>query len=98
MFDSIKRRLREILDASGEIKRRAAPRVQARLRQDATTRRGNVPSFGKMGNVPIVAEVRPEGIYVNGPEWVMEKAQEKGQPADWAEIVIEETRDVLGGK
>src|SRR5258708_2439839 len=97
MFESIKKRLRELVDAPGEIKRRAAPRIEAKLRADATTRRGNVPAYGRLGSVPIRTEVRPEAIVVTGPDFVMEKAAELGQPAAWVEIIQEETAKVLRG-
>lgn len=98
MFDSIKRKLAALLDAPGEINRRAAPRVLEKLRTDATTKRGNIPSFGKMGNIPIRVEVRATGIAVDGPDWVLQKAKEKGQVSEWGEIVREEASDVLEGK
>ena len=98
MFDSIKKRLQEIAGAPAKTKRRAAPRIETKLRADATTRRGNVPSYGKMGNVPIRAEVRADGIAVSGPDWVIEKAKQKGQISQWDEILTEEASAVLGKK
>jgi hypothetical protein len=96
MFESIKKRLEEFATAADEIKAAAAPRIEDKLRADATTKRGNVPSFGPMGNVPIHAEPIPEGIAVTGPDWVMEKARELGQVDQWTEITLDETARVLG--
>lgn len=73
---------------------RAAARVQARLRQDATTRRGNVPGFGELGG-PITAAPTAEGVSVKAPGWVHDIAEREEQPADWAEDVADEVRRAL---
>jgi hypothetical protein len=70
-----------------DVAARAAPLVQERFRADATTRRGNVPSFGRMGNVPIIAEPGPDYIRVEGPDWCIRKAIDKGQVEQWADIM-----------
>lgn len=97
-FSTIKRRLAELTEAPPTIAERAAVRIEAKLRADATTKRGNVPSFGKFGDVPIRVDAIGEEVKVNAAPWVMAKAEELGQPAEWTEIVREETRAVLGGK
>ncbi len=94
MFESIKIRLTELQRAAFEVCEESAPIIEAKLRSDATTRRGNVPSFGPMGNVQIAVEVRPEAIVVQGPDWVLEKAQELGQIDEWTQMVL----DVAGAK
>jgi hypothetical protein len=90
MFEYLKKKIADLRTAPQTAAQAAAPRILAKLRADATTRRGNIPSYGKMGNVPIAVEVRANEILVNGPDWVLKKAQEKGQVAEWAEIVRQE--------
>jgi hypothetical protein len=63
--------------------RAAAARIEAKLRVDATSRIGNVPD-----GISVTATAT--GISVDAPDWVMKKAQELGQPAEWAAIVQEE--------
>ncbi len=84
MFDALRIRLAELMAAPQTIAERAAPRIEAKLRADATTKRGNVPGFGALGGT----------VSVDAPAWVMKKANELGQTEEWAEIVAEEARDV----
>ncbi len=99
MFDALKARLARLRTVPETALEAAAPRVLARLRADATTRRGNVPSYGKMGDVPITVDVRANALDVAGPDWVMEKAKKLDQPAAWGEIVRQEGARLLrGGK
>jgi hypothetical protein len=97
MFEYLKRRIEEIRRSPTDILRAAAPRIEAKLRSDATTKRGNVPSYGKFGDIPIAVDVRSGQINVTGAEWVIEKAKKEGQPAEWAEIIQEEAHRILGG-
>ena len=80
---------------SGEIAQRAlakaAPRIQAKLREDATTKRGNVPGYGEMGG-PITVTAQSTGITVRAPDWVMNKAYDLAQPEEWNAILGEEIR------
>lgn len=89
MFERIRARIRDIESAPARSLPNAAARIQAKLRADATTRRGNVPGFGDMGG-PITATATATGVTVRGPDWVLEKAAELGQPAEWRGIVAEE--------
>lgn len=97
MFDATRDRLIALKSAPEQVARAAAPRVQAKFRQDATTKRGNVPSYGKMGNVPIVAKARPEAIVVTAPDWCVDKAAELGQIDEWIDIVSQESARIFGG-
>jgi hypothetical protein len=93
MFDRIRARIKEILAKPKTAAERAAPRIEAKLKRDATTRRGNIPSFSPGGpDVPIAVTASGDEIKVGAVDWVLEKANEKGQPAEWAEIVREEVR------
>ncbi len=99
MFAALKARLQALVAAPKTIAQRAAPRIQAKLREDATTKRGNVPQFypGPNGgplwnNVPIIVSAEGEAIRVEAPDWVMRKARELGQPAEWGAIVADEAR------
>jgi hypothetical protein len=89
-FDRIRERIVRVKGAPAVAAAMAAPRIQAKLRADATTRRGNVPSYGEMGNAPITVEALPEAIVVRGPDWVLRKAAERGQVDEWVGIVREE--------
>lgn len=86
------------------IARKAAPQIETKLRTDATTKRGNVPSFspGPRGHasptIPITAEARGPSITVTAPDWVLQKAIERGQVSEWIDIAEEATRDVLGDR
>lgn len=93
LFSKLRERLASLTRAPQTIAQRAAPRIEAKLRADARTRRGNVPSFSPGGpNVPI--EVRAQGneITVTAVDWVLRKANEKGQTTEWAGIVRDEAR------
>jgi hypothetical protein len=94
-IELIRQRLIEIKGAPRVAAQRAAPRIEAKLRADATTKRGNVPSFGRMGDVPISTEVRNESVVVHGPDWVLKKAQVEGQVDQWVDIVHDETAKAL---
>jgi hypothetical protein len=97
MFAKTKHRLEAMKRAPAEALRQAAPRIQERLRSDATTARGNVPSYGKFGTIPITATVRAGQIVVTAADWVMEKAKDEGQPKAWAAIVRKEARKAVRG-
>jgi len=93
-IELIRQRLIDIRGAPFAAARGAAPRILRKLRADATTRRGNVPSFGRMGDVPIAIEVRDTAsaatVVVKGPDWVLKKAQQLGQVEEWKEIIHDE--------
>lgn len=96
-IDRIRERLERVKAAPVKIAAAAAPLIQEKLRADATTKRGNVPAYGRMGNVPIVAEARPQAILVTGPSFVIRKAEEKGQIDEWVSIVRRESQRIFGG-
>lgn len=89
MFDALRKRLKDIESAADRAKPRAARRIAAKLRSDAKSRIGKVP--------PIEVQVTGAGIAVSAPDFVIEKAKEKGQPAEWADILAEEIRDAAKG-
>lgn len=97
MFEKTKHRLQGMKRAPVEALRQAAPKIHARLRSDATTARGNVPSFGKFGDIPITAKVRASQVVVTAADWMMEKAKDEGQPKAWAGIVRGEAKKALRG-
>lgn len=97
MFEKTKHRLDALKRAPAEALRQAAPRIQARLRSDATTARGNVPAFGKFGSIPITATVRASQVVVTSADWVMERAKDEGQPKAWAGIMRDEARKAVRG-
>ena len=80
------------------IAEKSAPEIEAKLRADATTGRGNVPSYGKFGDVPITARASGETITVTAAGWVMKKAIDLDQPEEWLGIVRENVRAEFGGK
>lgn len=97
-FDRAIARLDAILHAPADAAGRAAPRIEAKLQADATTRRGNVPQFGPGakghpgGYVPISATPVSDGVDVKAAGWVLDKAREKGQVEEWTDILREELR------
>ena len=98
LFDRAIARLDAVLHAPADAASRAAPRIEARLRDDATTRRGNVPQFGPGaeghpgGYVPISATPVRDGVDVRAAAWVLNKAREKRQVEAWVDILREELR------
>lgn len=93
MFERIRARLRALVEAPKTITQRAAPRIERQLISDATTRRGNVPSYMPRGpDVPISVTAQGDEIKVNAVDWVLRKAEEKGQHETWANIVRDEAR------
>ena len=104
LFDRIRARIRELTTAPPTIAQRAAPRIEALLISDATTRRGNVPAFAPgakghpSGNIPIRAIAEGDEVRVVAADWVMHKAREYGQPSEWAAIVREEAERATKGR
>ncbi len=96
LFDAPLRLLKELTGAPQRAARRAAPRIQAKLRADSTTARGNVPGFDPgpkghpFGNIPSTATAVGANVIVECPDWVGAKAVEFGQPAEWDAIATEE--------
>ena len=101
LFDRFVARLTKLAEAPKTIAEASAERIEAKLRADATTRRGNVPQFGPGakghpgGYVPISVTAKGGTIDVKAADWVLAKAREKGQPEEWAAIVREETRKAM---
>jgi hypothetical protein len=82
-FETAARALEDLASAKDRGLRAAAERIEAKLKADATSRIGKVPD-----GISVTATAT--GISVDAPEWVLAKAQEKGQPAEWRAIVQEE--------
>lgn len=98
MFGTLKKRIIQLKGAPAEVARAAAPRIQEQFRKDATTKRGNVPSYGKLGEVPIMARALPKAIRVTGPDWCITKAEKRQQIDGWVDIVQQEARRALRGE
>ena len=96
LFDGPIKFLKELSGAPQRAAQRVAPLVQAKLRADATTDRGNVPGFDPgpkghpFGNIPITATAVGGDVVVSCPDWVGAKAVELGQPAQWDAMVAQE--------
>lgn len=97
MLDAVFARIAQLRRAPEVIAPRAAARIEAKLRADATTARGNVPSYGKFGDAPIEVTSTPVAIEVRAAGWVQTKARKEGQPEEWAEIVADEARAFIAG-
>lgn len=95
MLDRLKQRLRDLETAPQRAAELAAPRIQAKLRADATTKRGNVPGYGDRGG-PILAHARENEVSIEAPDWVMAKAREKGQLPAFGKILAEALHEVVG--
>lgn len=87
MFDTIRSRIVEIEGAPARVAEVAAPRIEARLRSDSTTKRGNVPCYGKFGDIPTTATALPAAVEVSAVDWVIEQADKRGQIDEWVGIV-----------
>lgn len=92
-------RIEWVRTAPSRARAEVAARVQATLRADATTKRGNVPSFEPGGPaIPITATPVADGVRVRAVDWVMKKARERGQAETWKEIATEEiAREIAKG-
>lgn len=93
----LRERIVEIRGAASRVAERSAPLIQAQLRADAKTKRGNIPSYGEKGNVPIVANATDSSVVITAPDWVLKIAQERGQIDKWREIVQEVASAELAG-
>ena len=90
MFNALRARIAAIRAAGARALPRAAARIEAKLRTDATTKRGNVPQYGPAGDVAIEAVAEADAIRVTAAAWVHDKARELGQPEAWSDILREE--------
>lgn len=88
MFAALRDRMRQIEEAPRAALVRAAARIEAKLLADAQGKRSAPPPG-------ISVRATPSGIVVTAPAWVMKKARELGQPAEWAAIEAEELRAEL---
>jgi hypothetical protein len=92
LFDGPLKLLKDLSGAPQRAAMRAAPIIQAKLRADSTTKRGNVPTFSPgpgghpSGTIPSTATASGGEVRVTAAEWVMAKAEELGQPAEWEAI------------
>jgi hypothetical protein len=94
----IKSRLRRTAEIARVAADAAAERIEEQFKSDATTRRGNVPSYGKFGDVPIRAEARPEGIFITAATWVHSAARKHDEMPKLVEIVRDEVRKASEGR
>lgn len=92
LFDAPLALLKDLSGAPQRAALRTAPVIQIKLRRDSTTKRGNVPGFDPgpkghpFGNVPSMATAVGSDVVVTCADWVMAKAVELGQPAEWEAI------------
>jgi hypothetical protein len=96
-IDLIRERIAEIQATPSVVATAAAPRIEEQLKSDARTKRGNVPCFGPMGTIPIEVTAQGNEIRVTAANWVLAKAQKKGQPEVWLGIVREESARAFSG-
>lgn len=95
MLARLQVRLAELTSVPSRALPRAAARIQAKLREDSTTRRGNVPAYGEMGG-PSTAIARGDNeVVVTAAGWVQKKAGELGQVGEWKAILKEEVERAL---
>lgn len=90
MFEQTRSRLRQLARVGAIACPRAAARIQAKLRADSRTKRGNLPSFGRLGDVASVATASADGVTVTAAGWVHAVARKRGQVEEWRLILIEE--------
>jgi hypothetical protein len=96
-LDRMQDRIREIRAVAPRALESAAARIEETLRSDSKSKRGNVPSYGKFGNVPIVAKSTGTEIRVTAAGWVLAKARDLGQIDKWAGIIRERFAAMLAG-
>lgn len=94
MLDRLKQRIKDLETAPQRAAQLAAPRIQAQFRIDATTRRGNVPGYGKMGN-PIIASATDTEVKIDAPDWVMGKARKQGHLLKFGKILGEALHEIV---
>lgn len=96
MFTRLRARLADIQAAPSRALPIAAARIQAKIRSDSTTKRGNVPAFGDMGS-PTTVTAQATGITIRAADWVMSKAYDLAQPEDWRAILRDALRAAVKG-
>lgn len=89
-FETLKIRIRSLEAAPARVAARAAPRIEAKLKSDATLKGGSAPPG-------ISASARSDSITVSAPDWVLRIAVERDQPASWAGIVGAAVRAEMKG-
>ena len=101
-FDRLQVFIAALPDRVSAIAEKSATEIAAKLRADATTKRGNVPQFSPGakghpgGDIPITATAAGDTITVSAPDWVLAKAIDRGQPDEWIGIVRENVRAEFG--
>jgi len=90
MFNRLRQHIIEIKAAPARVAQASAPRIQAKLRADSTTRRGNVPSFAKFGDIPSVAVANGNNVEVTCADWVMRQVDKRSQISSWVGIILDE--------
>jgi len=94
MFEAMRARIASLRFAGRRACEAAAPRIEARARDDSRTKRGNVPSFGdRFGDIPTTAVADGETIEVTAADWVMARAKNLDQPSAWAGILADAVRE-----
>jgi hypothetical protein len=91
----IRERIAQIRAVPEIVAQRVAPMIEVKLTTDATTKRGNVPAYGKFGDIPITAKAMGPTIEVSAVDWVLKNAQERGQVGEWIGMVQEVSREEL---
>jgi hypothetical protein len=99
-IEILRERIEQVKSCPYQTASEAAPLIGEQLREAATTKRGNVPSFGKFGDVPIAVRAEGASVVVSGPDWVMRKARQLGQVDDWAQTILDTAASILarGGR
>jgi hypothetical protein len=96
-LDRMQHRIREIRAVAPRALGSASAQIEETLRSDSKSKRGNVPSYGKFGNVPISAAANDTEIRVTAAAWVIARARDLGQPAKWAGIIRAKIAAALAG-
>lgn len=94
-FDYLRERIIAVRQIPREVTAKVAPIIQAKLIADSTTKRGNVPSYDKFGDVKTVANSTPNSIEVTAADWVMSKAASSGQIDEWCSILESATAEAV---
>ena len=90
LFAAVRARLAKLITPNGAALSVAAARIKRELVADATSKRGNVPSYAKFGDIPIDVKPVADGVSVTAADWVMSAARKYDEPSKWAAIAKEE--------
>jgi hypothetical protein len=92
MFESMRARIARTVTAGDRALRPAAGTIQRMAREDSRTRRGNIPCYGRAGNIPTTCEAGGGRLVIRGAGWVLKKLESLHKTEKWARVLAGEIR------